>query len=101
MRTSNQSDRTQLALAIKEATWDRFRNAYRRKFKKDLEESTFVVLASVVLVHVETQRQWVVAVGEGTKSLPGCVVNEENRNDLLADMHAEMLALRGFRRFLL
>lgn len=59
------------------------------------------MLASVTLVHAETQRHWVVAVGEGTKSLPSCAVQEGSRRDLLEDMHAEMLALRGFRRFLL
>jgi hypothetical protein len=40
-------------------------------------------------------------VGEGTKSLPNCIVEESNRRDLLADMHGEIMAMRGFRRFLL
>lgn len=39
--------------------------------------------------------------GFGTKSLPQSVIQENLSEDLLDDMHAEILAIRGFRHFLL
>ena len=39
--------------------------------------------------------------GFGTKSLPKSILSEHQRKSLLEDLHGEILAIRGFRRFVL
>lgn len=75
MQESTPSSPATFALAIKEATWSRFKTAYRKKFKKDYEPSLFIVLSSITIVNPGEQTFKLVAIGEGTKSLPRSVVN--------------------------
>ena len=39
--------------------------------------------------------------GFGTKSLPESILKEHNNLSLISDMHAEMLAIQAFKKFIL
>ena len=43
----------------------------------------------------------VISVGFGTKSLPFMVAKEDTEEQLHVDMHAEILAIQGFKKFVL
>lgn len=57
-------------------------------------------MASLAIITKESGEIKIVSVGFGTKSLPYCFVSEHG-DDLIDDMHAEILAIRGFKRMAL
>ena len=86
---------------VREETWRQWRKNYSKKFGKEWEDNRFTVLASISLLDKKNMQCKMVSMGFGTKSLPRSVLSEHQRKSLLEDMHGEMLAIRGFRRFML
>lgn len=86
---------------IRKLSWELFDEAYSAKFKKARPiQDIYTVISSISLVDKQMNTFEVVVVGFGTKSLPYELIRQHHGH-LIADMHAEMLAIRGFRRYLM
>lgn len=85
---------------IQEEVLKEFSRVFKLKYKRvPAKDDMRTVLAAFIIRKRGTDRLWVVSMATGTKSLPNDLVLQHPQ-DLLRDMHAEVLAKRAFMRLL-